>query len=256
MTDQEYTGGSVSYYTCSVTHPISETEDPYDAECIDIIDALQMTPNEANAFKALWRRAAARLGKSKRGYTDGLYDAEKVEFYGKRLVELERRGYRGPFPIAPAGTETIRLDIEFPSGTVSVTPAADPFGPRDADGWYAWSGDDTMRPAGQVFYEMRYGGKGRDNAENLEWVHNQDAGDIVKWRPSETQVGIDPVRPPKKWEVGTKLRRTCASSAYFTQGREYEIVRLTESGHLLIIDNTGCEHGWTEREARQRFERA
>ena len=92
MTDTpEYSGGSVSYYTCSVTHPISETADPYDAECIDIIDALQMTPNEANAFKALWRRAAARLGKSKRGYTDGLYDAEKVEFYGRRLVELETR---------------------------------------------------------------------------------------------------------------------------------------------------------------------
>lgn len=92
MTDTpEYTGGSVSYYTCSVTHPINAQADPYDAECIDIIDALQMTPNEANAFKALWRRAAARLGKSKRGYTDGLYDAEKVEFYGRRLVELERR---------------------------------------------------------------------------------------------------------------------------------------------------------------------
>jgi hypothetical protein len=90
MTD-EYTGGSVRYYTCSVTHPINEAADPYDAECIDIIDALQMTPNEANAFKALWRRAAARLGKSKRGYTDGLYDAEKVEFYGRRLVELEQR---------------------------------------------------------------------------------------------------------------------------------------------------------------------
>lgn len=92
MTDtNEYTGGSVRYYTVSVTHPICEAADPYDAECIDIIDALQMTPNEANAFKALWRRAAARLGKSKRGYTDGLYDAEKVEFYGRRLVELEQR---------------------------------------------------------------------------------------------------------------------------------------------------------------------
>lgn len=57
MTDtNEYTGGSVSYYTASVTHPINEAADPYDAECIDIIDALQMTPNEANAFKALWRR--------------------------------------------------------------------------------------------------------------------------------------------------------------------------------------------------------
>ena len=42
---------------------------------------------EGNAFKALRRRAAARtLGKTKAGYRDGLYDAEKVEFFGRRLV--------------------------------------------------------------------------------------------------------------------------------------------------------------------------
>lgn len=92
MTDTpEYTGGKTNYYMVDVISPVDQRSDPYTAECQDIIEALGMDFNEGNAFKALWRRAAARLGKSKRGYTDGLYDAEKVEFYGRRLVELERR---------------------------------------------------------------------------------------------------------------------------------------------------------------------
>jgi len=38
---------------------------------------------EDNAFKAIWRRAAAHnLGLSKAGYKDGLYDAQKIEFFG------------------------------------------------------------------------------------------------------------------------------------------------------------------------------
>lgn len=90
-TNDEYTGGSTTYYQVDVTYPINEQAQPYTAECQDIIDALGMTFNEGNAFKALWRRCAARtLGKSKRGYTDGLYDAEKVVFYGERLVQLEQ----------------------------------------------------------------------------------------------------------------------------------------------------------------------
>ena len=215
---EEYSGGSVSYYTCSVTHPINEQADPYDAECIDIIDALRMTPSEANAFKALWRRAAARLGKSKRGYTDGLYDAEKVEFYGKRLVELETRERRaagavqvldwGPTP--PPRDELIMVEgLDLPvtktwaenTGATpalwprelysdenlvpKLVPAADPFGPRDADGWYTWNGDDTMRPAGQVEYWMRGGVEGEiGEASGLRWSHCGDIGDIVKWRPA------------------------------------------------------------------------
>lgn len=277
MTDQpEYTGGSVSYYTCSVTHPISETADPYDAECIDLIDALQMTPNEANAFKALWRRAAARLGKSKRGYTDGLYDAEKVEFYGKRLVELERRGrtVEEPDPIVKKQVDKIlKGEVSFPEGVIGAciekvvesaavdvarealkpenqrvepvtshsvprpagdgwrgehlpgprdmeqrveyvsihgcatpriglgshfawsdvawwrfAPAADPFGPRDADGWYSWNGDDTMRPAGRVDVVRRDGEFiGKRSAENeVRWRFTKEADglDVVKWRPA------------------------------------------------------------------------
>ena len=90
----EYTGGSVSYYKAPVAAPLSGCA-PYVAECNDIIEALGMTYAEGNAFKALWRRAAARQGNAKRGYTDGLYDAEKVEFFGARLVAQEKLAHDG-----------------------------------------------------------------------------------------------------------------------------------------------------------------
>lgn len=82
----EYTGGSVSYYTVSVSNPTNPDRDPYEAECNDIIESLNMNYAEGNAFKAIWRKCAARLGKQKKGYTDGLYDAQKVAFFGERMV--------------------------------------------------------------------------------------------------------------------------------------------------------------------------
>lgn len=89
----EYTGGSVSYYRVQITNPTSGS-DAYQAECNDIIEALGMNYAEGNAFKAIWRKCAARtLGKAKAGYEDGLYDAEKVVFFGQRMVSQEK--YRG-----------------------------------------------------------------------------------------------------------------------------------------------------------------
>jgi len=88
--DAEYTGGSVSYYSVPVAVPTTAGRASYIAECNDIIEALGMNYAEGNAFKALWRRAAARHGKAKRHYTDGLYDAEKVVFFGERLVAQEK----------------------------------------------------------------------------------------------------------------------------------------------------------------------
>lgn len=87
----EYTGGSVDYYKVEVKNPTTSDE-PYMAECNDIIEALGMNYAEGNAFKALWRRAAHRtLGKKKAGAKDdGLYDAEKVAFFGQRLVEQSK----------------------------------------------------------------------------------------------------------------------------------------------------------------------
>ena len=80
----------MSYYTGPVAAPLSGCA-PYVAECNDIIEALGMTYAEGKAFKAIWRLCAARtLGAKKRGYTDGLHDAEKVEFFGSRMVAQER----------------------------------------------------------------------------------------------------------------------------------------------------------------------
>lgn len=85
--NEEYTGSSVSYYTVDVINPTTMNL-PYQAECNDIIEALDMNYAEGNAFKAIWRKCAARkLGKSKKGYDNGLYDAEKVVFFGDRMVE-------------------------------------------------------------------------------------------------------------------------------------------------------------------------
>lgn len=91
-TKPEYTGGSVSYYRVTINKPTSPALPPYTAECNDIIEALGMNYAEGNAFKAIWRRCAARtLGKAKAGYTDGLYDAEKVVFFGERMVMQEKQ---------------------------------------------------------------------------------------------------------------------------------------------------------------------
>lgn len=87
----EYTGGSSNYYKVFVQNPTT-LSDPYEAECNDIIEALQMTFAEGNAFKAIWRKAKARQGVQKKGYDNGLYDSEKVVFFGERMVVEAKTG--------------------------------------------------------------------------------------------------------------------------------------------------------------------
>jgi hypothetical protein len=89
-TTEEHTGGSSSYYGVLVAYPIAKDKEPYVAECIDIQEALEMTPAEANGFKAIWRTAAARMGKKKKGNT-AVYDAEKVIFQGERMLVKAKR---------------------------------------------------------------------------------------------------------------------------------------------------------------------
>lgn len=128
MTDiPEYTGGKTTYYMVDILSPTDPEADPYTAECQDIIEALGMNFNEGNAFKALWRRAAARLGKSKRGYTDGHYDAEKVAFYGQRLVEMERLAELANVPkCSDCGEAWDELHLcDGPSGEASSGPIVD-----------------------------------------------------------------------------------------------------------------------------------
>lgn len=83
-------GGMVSYYLVSVTHPQREEQPPYQAECEDIIEALQMNPDEANVFKEIWRTAAARLNNGKIGHTP-LYGAQKIVHYANRILRRALR---------------------------------------------------------------------------------------------------------------------------------------------------------------------
>lgn len=82
---EEYTGSSSNYYKVFVKNPTT-LETPYEAECNDIIESLKMTFAEGNAFKAIWRKAKARQGVKKKGYDNGVYDSEKVVFFGERML--------------------------------------------------------------------------------------------------------------------------------------------------------------------------
>lgn len=82
------------YYRVEVKEPISPEVEPYIAECADIIEALNMTFNEGEAFKALWRLAASRQGRGKPGNKPE-YDADKVAHYGLRTAVHTRRMLNG-----------------------------------------------------------------------------------------------------------------------------------------------------------------
>lgn len=88
LLEAEYTGGSSSYYKVDVANPTT-SDSPYQAECNDVIEALGLTFTEGNIFKAIWRIAADRQGKKKKG-NNSVYDAEKVVFFAERLLIQEK----------------------------------------------------------------------------------------------------------------------------------------------------------------------
>lgn len=86
---EEHTGGSSNYYKIEVVNPTTGPV-PYMAECNDIIEALDMNFAEGNAFKAIWRIAAARKGKRKKG-NNAVYDAEKIVFFADRILIQQKQ---------------------------------------------------------------------------------------------------------------------------------------------------------------------
>ena len=87
-TEAEHTGGSVNYYKVHVANPTTLPE-AYDAEANDIIESLGLTFAEGNLFKAIWRMAADRNGKKKKG-NNSIYDAEKLVFFAERVLVQEK----------------------------------------------------------------------------------------------------------------------------------------------------------------------
>lgn len=87
---EENSGGSCDYYVKFVEFPMADNKQPYLAECGDLIEALEMTPNEANIFKEIWRTAAARQGKKKKGHTE-VRAAEKLVWCSNRILAIAKR---------------------------------------------------------------------------------------------------------------------------------------------------------------------
>lgn len=83
------TGGSVDYYKFMVEDPTT-AEAPYFIEVNDLIEAAGMNFAEGNIVKAIARIAGIRNGKGKPGVT-GVYDAEKVVFFGDRVLKQQLR---------------------------------------------------------------------------------------------------------------------------------------------------------------------
>ena len=83
--ENKLSGGLNSYYLVEVTHPQRKGQVPYVAECEDITDALDLTPDEFCVFKSIWRTAMARKGQGKPGNTT-LYDAQKQHHYTGRIL--------------------------------------------------------------------------------------------------------------------------------------------------------------------------
>ena len=75
-------GGNNDYYVANITNP--KRLEPCRVECEDVIQALGMTFGEGEAFKAIWRGCAARMGNGKPGDT-AMRNAEKVIHYGEYM---------------------------------------------------------------------------------------------------------------------------------------------------------------------------
>ena len=83
---QESSGGDNDYWIAQVNSP--KRLEPYSAECEDLIELFQMTFQEGEAFKALWRKGQMRIGNGKPGDTL-LRNSEKVYHFGGRMVAME-----------------------------------------------------------------------------------------------------------------------------------------------------------------------
>lgn len=89
----ESSGGFVSYYLAQVDHPQRDVP-AYQAECEDIIEVLQLNPDEANIFKEIWRTANARKGVAGKAGNTPLRAAEKYVHYSNRILRRTKRNYQ------------------------------------------------------------------------------------------------------------------------------------------------------------------
>lgn len=85
---EELTGSSTNYYKTMVDFFSTDpNRSPTMVECEDMIIALELTFQEANIFKEIWRTAMARKGITKKGHSP-LYGAEKIAHYANLNLRI------------------------------------------------------------------------------------------------------------------------------------------------------------------------
>jgi len=85
---QTSSGADNDYWVADITDP--KRLAPYKAECDDIIEFFEMSYQEGEAFKAIWRNGMIRKGGGKPGDST-LRNAEKTHYYGGRWLKQEQR---------------------------------------------------------------------------------------------------------------------------------------------------------------------
>jgi len=177
----ELTGGKTNYYLVWVSHPQRQEQAPYQAECEDIIEALQLNPDEANIFKEIWRGANARLANGKPGHT-AKYGAEKIFHYAQRILKREQR-----IPKETSNKNSLSVDFSelLSRGSFeNKEPAIAQITSIDADGWHHHDGSTPVwvNTAQAVEVKFRSGGIAKGLVPHFLWKHLQENKDIVAYR--------------------------------------------------------------------------
>lgn len=116
-------GSHCEYYHAQVEHPENPNQAgvPYEANCEDVIKALNLTFDEACEFKSIWRRARARQGFVK-AESSAVRDAAKALHYAGRVLRTEQQKAAAASATVDATCEagpetcgTTRYDWSIPS---------------------------------------------------------------------------------------------------------------------------------------------
>lgn len=83
----QLSGGSCNYYMVDVKKPTT-LKDAYTVECNDLIEALGLTPQEANIYKEIFRTANERTHGNGKDGNNPKRAAEKVLFFAIRHAIL------------------------------------------------------------------------------------------------------------------------------------------------------------------------
>ena len=136
MKKPENSGFLCEYYLAPVVAPQRKEQAPYVAECEDVIQALELTFDEACEFKSIWRRGRGRQGFQKAESTP-VRDASKALHYARRVYALE---LRKADDVTRNGFDEARIDIIAQNGNNGEHYTRYPW--DRAPDWAQWAATD------------------------------------------------------------------------------------------------------------------